>query len=124
MILYALVQFVPVIFYSALAIMLSALTRNTAIAIGVSLGVNYVMASVLKLVGYVVGSTWMKYTPTVSLDNIVSGVFSSGYTVSDFMTGMAQDTEINIWFSVIYVAVLVFAMIFTARDAFCRRDIK
>lgn len=123
-ILYALVQFVPVIFYSALAIMLSALTRNTAIAIGVSLGVNYVMASVLKLVGYVVGSTWMKYIPTVSLDNIVSGVFSSGYTVSDFMTGMAQDTEINIWFSVIYVAVLVFAMVFTARDAFCRRDIK
>ena len=123
-ILYALVQFVSVIFYSALAMMLSALTRNTAVAIGVSLGVNYIMASILTFVGYIIGTTWMKYIPTVSLDNIVSGVFPGGDMVSDFMTGMEAGVETNIWFSAIYVAVLVFAMIFTARDAFCRRDIK
>ena len=124
--LYALVQLIQLVFYSALALMLSALTKNTSVAIGVSLGVNYIMASVSSVLSYVVDPRWTKYIPTISLSRLVSGVFPEG-SLSQ-MLGNSMNyfgyTKPSIWFCAIYVAVIAFAMLFTARDAFCRRDIK
>jgi len=127
---YLLADFIDIIVYMALAMMLSVITRNTALSVGVSVGVYFVGSfvvqalAVLDLMGQ--RGEWVKFVPFSNLA-LAADLFPYDNYMNIFNAmggfGIKPETP-SALFSLIYLAVLVFCLGYTALDSFVRRDIK
>lgn len=128
--LYICASFISVLFYVSLAVMLSAVTKNNAVSIGVSVGVYYIVPTVLLMLKYVMPSYALKYIPMICVEAIRNLLFPQslggyfGELAEVLITRNTGYIDIGLGYAVCYVGMLIVAMIWTARDSFCKRDVK
>ena len=120
----------PVIFYMSLALMLSAITRKSAIAIAVSLLLMYgsqmvvlLLAAISSSFGFVLpGASFVVFANTDLSVYLPSA--SSGIINMMGMGSMLVDPHMTLGFSFIILLVYTPCFLWIARDSFCRRDIR
>ncbi len=112
----------PVLCYAALAFMLSAVTRKSAVSIAVPLllmyGCQMVLAIVAALGKVIPGLKFLLFANT-SLES-----YFSGTSIMTMGMGGTVDPSMTLLFSVCVLLVYFGCFLFIARDSFCRRDIK
>lgn len=118
----------PVAAYASLALMLSAVTRKTAVAVAVSIllmfGSQMAMSllTVLSMAGYVIpGLKFLLFSNTS-----LSVYFPASPSMMSFggSTSATVDPTMTLGFSVAILVIYIVCFLWIARDSFCRRDIK
>ncbi len=119
-----LLDYLMVFVFMAFAFMLSVVTRNTAAAVSIPLGTYFIGSTVsafLQMFG--ITGEWTKFLPFSHL-SLSEKVFSTENLLNNMNFGVIQiDSSPSLLFSVIYLAVLLFCMLYTAFDSFTRRDL-
>jgi ABC-2 type transport system permease protein len=122
------VDLLPILNWLSFALMLSTLLRNTAAAVGISLG-GYFLSNTLGQVLQMLPQSWaLRFIPMLHYD-LGASVFSSGESQSAMLAellsgGGDSSGTISAGFSACYLAVLVFCFGLTAYDSFCKKDLK
>lgn len=120
------VQFIDVAVYMAMAFMLSVITRNTAVSVGLSIAVYFSGSIVRGFLTLFDGREWVRFIPFANL-GLAPRVFPNDTAAQTAVSLFGQarlEHGPTLGFSLAYLAVLVFCMGYTAYDSFCRRDIK
>ncbi len=129
-----LLLMLPVLTYGGLAMMLSAVTRKTSVAIAVSLLLMY--GSQIGMLLLVAGSVELLGAPLPGLKFLLFANTDLSYylpSASDMAQQMSMgmnlqlaqyDTTMSLGFSVLILLVYLGCFLWIARDSFCRRDIK
>lgn len=119
-----LVELIPAFLVAVFALMLSAVTRNTAASVGISMAVYFggsMVMQILQLMG--LSGEWIKFVPFTNMDNLQTQFFPFS-TVSQMVSDIGINLSVpKLGFSLCYLAVLSVCMIYTAFDSFTRRDI-
>lgn len=105
-------------FYMVAALMLSTLTRNTAISVGISIGVYFGGSIAYTVLTQLLTGEWLKFLPFANF-NFTSKIFPfdpSIQAISGVTTSIA--------FSAVYMIIAVCLMFYIGLDSFNRRDIK
>lgn len=121
----------PVLAFGALALMLSAVTRKTAVATAVSIlllyGGNIFSSLAAMLSNYFVipGAKFLLFTNTSLSPYFTSpsGMFTDIGTVAGISPGLV-DHSMTLIFSVVILLLYTVCFLWIARDSFCRRDVK
>lgn len=126
--LYVLLMGVSALWYTVLSVQLSCIIKNTAFATMSSL-VLYMLDFVgTAFIALYVSSSWLQYVPTVCVSRLVKTVFANGGMGFDMLNFFAKGTELLTDLNPLIMAAIIIsltaAMLFTALDSFCRRDIK
>ncbi len=111
-------DFITVIVFTLFAFMLSILTRNTAASVAISLAVYFVGGQANTLLMMFTSGEWRRFIPFNNME-ITSKIFSD--TAQNTLPGQVNN---SLTFSLVYLAVLLICMGYTALDSFNRRDIK
>ncbi len=122
MILYYLVSCIDIAIYMLFALMLSTLTHNTALSVGVSIACYIGSGMVMQIVNMLITADWIKFIPFNNL-NLVQRIFenTSTYTMTQSMA--ASSANVSIVFSLAVLAICSILMIITTFDSFNKRDI-
>lgn len=128
-ILSLLVSYIDIIVFTVFAFMLSVLTRNTAVAVGISIATYFGGTIVLNKMMELPSYEWLSFIPfaSMSLNGRVFPFVGMMQNISNMDSGFISVTafrEPGVTFSLIYLAVLLFCMTYTALDSFNRRDLK
>ena len=126
-----LLLLLPALAYGALALMLSAVTRKSAVAIAVSLllmfGSQIVMALIVAYTSYgggvIPGIKFLFFANT----DLAAYLPSSSGAIGAIMGtsgGSLPDNSMTLGFSVAVVLIYTACFLWIARDSFCRRDVK
>lgn len=126
--LYVLLMGVSALWYTVLAVQLSCIIKNTAFATMSSL-ILYMLDFVgTAFVALYVNASWLQYVPTVCVSRLVKTVFANGGTGFDMLNFFAKGTELLTGLDPLIMAAIIIsltvAVLLTALDSFCRRDIK
>jgi ABC-2 type transport system permease protein len=120
------VQFLDVAVYMCLAFMLSILTRNTAVSVGLSIAVYFSSSVIRAFLTLYRGHEWVRFIPFSNM-GLAARMFpydNSQETIGFLFGSVGVQGAPPVGFSLVYLAVLVFCMGFIGLDSFCRRDIK
>ena len=121
-VLYFLISDIDILMYMLFALMLSTITKNTALSVGVSIACYIGSGTIMQLINYYISSDWVKFIPFNNL-GIVDSVFTNNFSYS-VMQSMASGTAgTSVGFSLCVLAVCVVLMITTMFDSFNKRDI-
>lgn len=112
---------IPIIVYSAFAFMLSVITRNTAASVSVPIAIYFLGSTAFTILTKFVSGEWLKFLPFMNLD-FTKAIFPNS-DLSEMISRISVAASPSLTFSVIYVAVLMLCMLYTAFDSFTRRDI-
>ncbi len=121
----------PVLAFGALALMLSAVTRKTAVATAVSILMLYggnlftTLATMLSSYFIIPGAKFLLFTNTGLGSYFVSpsGMFGDMSAAMGLGSGLV-DNSMTLLFSVAILLVYTVCFLWIARDSFCRRDVK
>ena len=123
-----LLNLLPVLVYGALALMLSAVTRKGAVAIAVSI-ILYVGGSMvttilnaLSYAGIIIPGMKFLFFCNTNLTGYLPGMDSM--MNMGMPAGLKIDPTMTLSFSVVVLLIYLVCFLWTARDSFCRRDIK
>lgn len=123
------INFIDVIVYMMLALMLSVITRNTAVSVGITIALYFggTIANTFVLQFAKGEWLWLKFMPFSNL-GLTTRIFSSD-AINQAQNGPMSELskyipEIPINFSLCYIAVILICMGYIALDSFNRRDIK
>ncbi len=119
----------PVIAYSSLALMLSAVTRKSAVAIAVSILLMFgseMVLSIVTMVGAAAGFTIPGLKFLLFSNTNLAAYFPSSMGGMSLTGGLSStiDGTMTLGFSVIILLLYTVCFLWIARDSFCRRDIK
>ena len=121
------VNYIDVVIYMMMAYMLSIITRNTAVSVGLSIAVYFSSNIIRAFLTLFQGKDWVRFIPFVNM-SLAGRVFpfdTSSQSLGGFLTGSIDiSAGIPLNFSVIYIVVLLFCMGYIGLDSFNRRDIK
>lgn len=120
---------VSILVYGTLAFMLSIITRNTALSVGASMATFFTTSAASDIIRSlpIPHQLWMDFLPFMNFDLAVDLFpFSSFMQPVDFAMNMGDWAMIRpgLQFTLIYLAVLIFCMLYTGFDSFTRSDIK
>lgn len=123
-----MVTYVDIVIFLLFALMLSVITRNTAVSVGLSMG-TYFAGNIVSsfMMAYLAPADWQKFIPFYNL-----GLSSRVFSFADMMnftsymgtTSSSYSMLPSVSFSVCYLIVLSFCMFYIALDSFNRKDIK
>lgn len=122
----------PVLAFGALALMLSATTRKTAVAISVSIILMYAgsmvtgIAAMLSSQFTIPGVKFLLFSNTDlgAYFPSPSGLFTDTASSMMGVGGGLVDHSMSFFFSVGILLLYIFCFMWIARDSFCRRDVK
>lgn len=118
------VRCIKVVVYMLFALMLSTITHNSALSVGLSVGTYFGIDSIFSIIrNYANGSEWIKFLPFEHLD-LAAKFFEYSPIYTSSYSGMLVTSSTSLTFSLIYLGVLTFTMMLTAFDSFNHRDIK
>lgn len=110
--------------YMIFALLLSTITRNSSLAVGISVGTYFGIDSVFYIIStFSNGSEWIKFLPFEHLD-LSAKFFEYSPIYTSSYSGMLTTSGTSLMFSLIYLGVLSFTMLLTLFDSFNHRDIK
>lgn len=121
-ILYNLVGAIEIFVFMVFALMLSTVSRNSAVSVGLSIATYLGGATIMQIINLLVKVDWIKFIPFNNL-SLQSRIFTSdvSYSASSMISGITGN--ISIGFSMAVLGVCVFLMIVTMFDSFRKRDI-
>lgn len=118
------VSSIKVIVYSAFALLLSTVTRNSALSVGLSIGTYFGVSSVSTILTTTASGEWTKFIPFEHF-NMLGRIFTySPVYINDYSGMFGNITDIPLLFSAVYLVVLTVTMMITSYDSFNHRDIK
>ena len=133
--LYCFAELIPILMFAFLAFMLSAVTRNTALSVGLSMGTYFSGNIIVSFINNYVQNDWIKWIPFNNTDlaqklfpfsaDVLLYSSSRTMTITETLFGKSPvllDT-ITPGFSFLYIAILSLCMLYTAFDSFTRRDL-
>ena len=112
---------IDIFVYLLLALMLSVITRNTAVSTGVSIATYLGSSIVMTLLNAFVKADWLKFIPFNNM-GITDRIFTN--TTSMTMTMSELTNNVPLTFSLSVLGVCAILMIVTMFDSFNKRDIK
>lgn len=113
---------ITVLTFAIFALMLSTLTRNTAVSVGVSIAALFVGEIAMQAINQLFTGAWIKFIPYANI-NLENRIFINYDLIN--MTGMDMvKTHSSLNFSIIYLVVALGCMLYMGYDSFIRRDIK
>jgi ABC-type transport system involved in multi-copper enzyme maturation permease subunit len=122
--LVVLLTCVDILVYLVFALMLSTTVRNTSAAVGVTLAIYFGSSVIQSLLSWLGPADWIRFMPFMNfglagriLPDMNLDLPAMAYNALE--TG-AQPSPL---FSGLYLACLLFCLLLTAYDSFCRRDI-
>ena len=116
-----LVWLIPVLLIAAFAIMLSAVTRNTGVAIGVSIAAYFVSSGAMSFISMgILKGEWVKFLPFQHMD--LTAAFFPYSITSQILDAAGFTTGPSLLFSLVYLGVLILCLGYIAFDSFTRRD--
>ena len=118
------VRGIKIAVYMLFALLLSTITRNSALAVGLSVGTYFGIDSIFAIIStFSKGSEWIKFLPFEHLD-LAAKFFEYSPIYTSSSSGMLTISGTSLMFSLIYLGVLIFTMLLTSFDSFNHRDIK
>ena len=121
-ILYFLASSIDILVYMFFAFMLSTITRNTALSVGVSVACYVGSGIVMNLINAYIKADWVKYIPFNNL-GIADKIFSSTISYSTYQMASDMLNNVSVWFSLGVLGISTLLMIVTMFDSFNKRDI-
>lgn len=126
-----LLLLLPVLTYGALALMLSAVTRKSSVAVAVSMLLMFgssivtsILISLRQYSGIIVPGAKFIFACNSDLAGYLPALVSGGNMgVNLFPSGLV-DTSMTLAFSFIIQLITLACFLWIARDSFCRRDVK
>lgn len=122
MMLYFLAASIDILVYMFFAFMLSVVTRNTAVSVGVGIGCYVGSGIVMNLINLYITADWVKYIPFNNL-GIADKIFTSNVSYVTMQMAGAAMNNVGLGFSLAVLGVSVLLMIITMFDSFNKRDI-
>lgn len=114
-------KLIPVIIFALFALMLSVLTRNTAVAVSFSVAIYIGNTIAMAIINQFITKDWIRFVPFNNL-NIADKIFPNASNPISFATdGFATSTSLG--FSLAVLGVCAILMLVTMYDSFNRRDI-
>lgn len=118
---YYFAKVIPIILFALFALMLSVITRNTSISLGLSIAVYMGNSFIMMIMNSLIKKDWMKFVPFNNL-NIVDKVFPNFQNpMSMGVESLATSTSLG--FSLAVLGVCAILMFVTMYDSFNKRDI-
>ncbi len=121
-ILYALGCSIDIFVFMILALMLSTITRNTAISVSISIASFIGGDIIMTIINQFVTKDWVKFIP-FNNTGVVNKIFPNAmsYTSNQYMFDMINN--VSIWFNLGVLGVCLILMLVTMFDSFNKRDI-
>ena len=114
-------KLIPVFIFALFALMLSVLTRNTAVAVSFSVAIYIGNTIAMAIINQFITKDWIRFVPFNNL-NIADKIFPNASNPISFATdGFATSTSLG--FSLAVLGVCAILMLVTMYDSFNRRDI-
>lgn len=126
MILHFFVDSLPLFVYLMIAFMISCLTKNTGVAVGVSIGMVLSVNLPSLIISMFGEKNWIDLLPSSNM-TITKRVFPFAdlmYSDDLMISESFEITSHTLQFSLIYVAILIFILFMIAYDAFTKKDIQ
>ena len=117
---YYFAKLIPVIIFAIFALMLSVITRNTSVSLGLSIATYMGNSVAMLIVNAYIKKDWVKLIPFNNL-NIVDKIFPNFQSV--ISTGLENTTTTSLEFSLAVLGVCAILMFVTMYDSFNKRDI-
>lgn len=117
---YYFAKLIPVIIFAIFALMLSVITRNTSLSLGLSIATYMGNSIAMIIINSYIKKDWIKIIPFNNL-NIVDKIFPNFKSM--LSTGLENTTTIPLGFSLIVLLVCMILMLVTMYDSFNKRDI-
>ena len=121
-ILYYLTSCIDILVYMLFALMLSTLTHNTALSVGVSIACYIGSGIVMNILNLYITADWIKYIPFNNL-GIADKIFSNNISFSTMQMTSELLSKVTMGFSISVLIVCVILMIVSMFDSFNKRDI-
>ena len=120
--LYYLTSSIDILVYMLFGIMLSTITKNTALSVGVSIASYVGSGTIMQIINAYITADWVKFIPFNNL-GLADKIFANNlsYSSSTMLSNMAN--EVSIGFSLAVLGVCCVLMIVTMFDSFNKRDI-
>lgn len=127
------IAFIDIFVYASMALMFSAITRNSAVSICITMFDYLAVSNIVKIIccntDTITGNLVALFMPKVNME-LAERLFrqmlpqSESGSLLELLTGGSDCAYGPLWFSIVYLAVLTFCFLYIAFDSFCRRDIK
>lgn len=117
---YYFAKLVPVIIFAIFALMLSVITRNTSVSLGLSIATYMGNSVAMLIINAYIKKDWVKLIPFNNL-NIVNKIFPDFQSMMS--TGLENTTTTSLGFSLAVLSVCAILMFVTMYDSFNKRDI-
>lgn len=121
-ILYNLVGAVDIFMFLLLALMLSTVSRNTAVAVGISIAAYLGGKTIMSILNMFITSDWIKFVPFNNL-GLADRIFTNDISYSASQIVSTATGNIAVGFSLAVLGVTALIMIITMFDSFNKRDI-
>lgn len=121
-ILFNLIGAIDILMFLLLAMMLSTVARNTAVAVGISIAAYFGGGTIMQIINIFVKSDWIKFIPFNNL-SLTDRIFTNdvSYTATTMINNITGN--ISVGFSLAVLGVCSVLMIITMFDSFRKRDI-
>ena len=105
-----------------LALMLSTVTRNTAVAVGISIAAYLGGSTIMQILNMFVKSDWIKFIPFNNL-TLADRIFTNdiSYSASTMISSLVGNVSVEFSLGVLGVCAVI--MIVTMFDSFRKKDI-
>lgn len=120
--LFFLASTIDILIYMLFAFMFSVLTRNTALAVGISVGCYVGSGIVMSLINYYISADWVKFIPFNNL-GIADKIFTNNISYSTMQMASGALSGTSVGFSLAVLGVCAVLMIVSMFDSFNKRDI-
>lgn len=118
-ILYYLSYDIDIVVYIVLAMLISVLARNTALAVALSSAMYAGSAMVMQILNIFIKADWMRFVPFNNM-SLTNKIFAN---TSSYLQTQGSLNNVSIGFSVSVLGVCVILMLVTMFDSFNKRDI-
>ena len=118
---YYMVKTIPVIMFALFALMLSVITRNTAVSVSIGIALYMGNGIFMTIINSFVTKDWVRYIPFNNL-NLVDKVFPNAGKLLDIGVSNFATTS-SLGFSMTVLGVCAILMLVTMYDSFNKRDI-
>lgn len=121
-VLYFLSDSIDILVYMLFALMLSTLTKNTALSVGVSIACYIGSGIIMSMLNYYITADWIKYVPFNNF-GIADKIFANNLSLSTMQMASSYLTSTTVGFSLAVLGVCSILMIVTMFDSFNKADI-
>lgn len=124
---YCFAELMPIFMVAVFALMLSTTTRNTALSVGLSMGIYFGGSVAATILNAFSSEEWLKFIPFNNMD-LADKLFPLSSLMSNAWTNVAygqlsMQSGTSALFTLVYIIVLSLCMLYIAFDSFTRRDI-